>query len=110
MENLQYDVVIGQPTLVKIRSNIDLFRQIVKISYHGKTEILNLGYEQDFGDDTEDDFTSDSESEGDIGEDSDSEDFNGLVLAINEKEDGISANSEDMLVEEKLSHLDEVHD
>ena len=60
------------------------------ISFNGITETLNLGYEPDFGDDTEDDFTSGSDSEADVGEDTDVEDFNGLVLALNEKEDGVN--------------------
>ena len=48
-------------------------------------------------------------AKGDIGEDSDDEDYAGLVLTINEKHDDAIGISEDDMVYQKLCHLDVAH-
>ena len=84
-DNVLHDEEIVHPTLVKIRSSIDLNHHTVKICCNGITEAFNLGYEQDFEDDTEDDFISITEFERDIADESNSKDSNRLLLAISEK-------------------------
>ena len=48
----------------------------------GKAENLNLQYESGTGNDTDDDFTCNIDTENDIGEDSNAEYYAGLVLTV----------------------------
>ena len=106
VDSVPYDLIIGAPTLVKLCTRIDLYHQTVKLRHNGQSETLNLEYEPEIGDDTNDDFTSESETEEDIGEDSETGDLAGLVLTINESDNQLGELSKTDLTEEKLAHLD----
>ena len=60
---LTYDLIIGSPTLVDTCACMDLCHQTVKVRKNGKTETLNLVYEPEINEDTEDELTTDTESD-----------------------------------------------
>ena len=105
MKKVPFELIIGAPALTAMRTSIDLYHQTVTVRHDGQTEILSLEYEPEFGDDTEDDFTSDTEDEKDIGEDSEPSDTEGLVLVVNSEDPHTSMTSKDELIEQKLSHV-----
>ena len=45
--SVPYDSIIGAPKLVEMRACIEVYHQTVTIRNHGKTEVLNLVYEQE---------------------------------------------------------------
>lgn len=100
LSNGPYDLVIGQ-----IQTKINMYHQTVKVKKDGVSETLNLEYEPNVGDDTEDDFINDSSTEVDGGEDPDPEDFAGLVFAIEEKGERAVATNDREVVEEKFGNL-----
>ena len=106
MDSVPFDLIISDPTQIKLRMKIDKYHSTVKVKMNGKSDTLNLQYEPDIGDNTDDDFTSDSESEEDIGEDTDNEDYVGLVLTISEKNDGTVSERDGDMMAQKLSHLE----
>lgn len=63
-----------------------------------KTETLNLQYDPDIGNNTDDDFTSNSSTEEYIGEDSDPEDRAYLFLTVNEREENVTATSKNWVI------------
>ncbi len=69
--------------MIQLRARPDYYRIVLKIHYGGDSEILNYEYERDNGNNSEDEFTSDSagEDEKEV-EDSIEE----LVLMLNEPE------------------------
>ena len=67
--SVPYDLIIGASNLVEMRACIDMYHQTVTIGNHGKTEVLNLIYEPETWYGSDDELTTESES--DIGEDSD---------------------------------------
>ena len=105
MESVPFDLIISDPTQIKLRMKIDKYHSTVKVKMNGKTDTLNLQYEPDVGDNTDDDFTSDSDSHDDIGEDSDPGDYAGLVLTVNEKTVNAIGDGKEDLMTQKLSHL-----
>ena len=108
IENMPFDIIIGDPTQIQMKAKIDKYHATVKLKLNGVTETLNLEYEPEFGDNSEDDFTSETDSETDIGEISDDEDPEALLLMVNdEKEKGTVVTEERDLVDQKLSHLEE---
>ena len=66
IKSFPYDVIIGSPILVDMCACIDLYHQTVKVRKDGTTETLNLVYEAEMYEDTEDELTTDTKS--DIGE------------------------------------------
>ena len=96
-----YELIIGLPTMVKLRCKLDVFNQTARFKHGSTTQTLPLEYEPEAGEDTEDDFTSDSESVGDIGEDSSPDEDDSLVLVLNDKGESRG----DDCVDEKLNHL-----
>ena len=74
--SVPYDLIIGAQTLVEMRACIDIYHQTVTIRNHGKKEVLNLVYEPETWDGSDDELITESES--DIGEDSDKEDYSAL--------------------------------
>ncbi len=63
IKSLPYDLTIGCPKLVYICACIDLYHQTVKVRKDGQTETLNLVYEQEIYEDTEDELNTDKESD-----------------------------------------------
>ena len=80
--SVPYDCIIGAPTLVEMRVCIDMHHQTVTIRNHGKTEVLNLVNEPETWDGSDDEPPTESES--DIGEDSDKLDYSAFVLTLKE--------------------------
>lgn len=66
LNKVPYDLIIGAPTLVQIITRIDMYHQTVKEQKNGKSDILNLEHEPNVGDNTKDDFTTDSSAEEDM--------------------------------------------
>ncbi len=102
LEETPYDILIGLPNMIQLRARPDNYRMVLKIHCGGDSEILNYEYERDNGNNSEDEFTSESadEDEHEI-EDSVEE----LVLMLNEPEKKACSSDEDALLDEKLSHL-----
>ena len=75
--SVPYALIISAPTLVEMHACIDMYHQTVTIRNHGKTEVLNLMHEPETWDGSDDGLTTESES--DIGEDSDKEDYSVFV-------------------------------
>lgn len=71
LESISYDLIIGDATQICMRMKIDKYKSAVKVRRDGVTESLNLEYEPEIGDETEDDFTSETDTEAVIGGDSD---------------------------------------
>ena len=107
MESVPFDLIISDPTQIKLRMKIDKYHSTVKVKMNGKSDTLNLQYEPDVGNNTDDDFTSGTSSEEDIGEESDHEEYAGLVLTVSERHSSAADSSEgkDMMTQ-KLSHLE----
>ena len=59
-----------------------MHHQMVTIRNHGKTEVLNLVYEPETWDESDEGLTNKSES--DIGEDSEKRDYSAFVLTLKE--------------------------
>ena len=53
VDGVPYDLIIGALVLVKLKAKNNMYKQIVKIRYEGKVEILNLEYEGNGEDDSE---------------------------------------------------------
>ena len=100
-----YGLIIGEPTLVGMRECIDMYQQTVAIKNHGKTEVLNLVYEPETWVESDDELTTESES--DIGEDSDEGDYRAFVLTLKEDRFLINEVVEIDVTQEKVSHLSE---
>ena len=82
-----YDVIIGAPALTNLRARIDMYKQCVRIRYKGKTETISLEYEHVGEADSEEEFTSCSETDSaDSGEGSDEE----FVLTLSDAYQGAS--------------------
>ena len=62
-KSVPYGLIIASLTLVDICACIDLYHQTVKVSKEEKTETLNLFYEPEMSEDTEDELTVDTESD-----------------------------------------------
>ena len=99
IKSVPFHLIIGAPTLVLMCTSIDLYHHTVKIWYSGQTETLSLEYEPEFGDDTEDDFTSDSTKEDDIGEESDPSEDEVLILMVGDGGENIQAASKDEAID-----------
>ena len=100
-----YDLIIDALTSVEMRGCIDVYHQTVTIRNHGNTELLNLVYEPETWDGSDDEFTSESES--DIDEDSDKRDYNAFVLTLKEDQVPIAEAEEVDVTEEEVTHLPE---
>ena len=66
--SVPYDLIFGASTLVEMRACTDMYHQTVSVRNHGKTEVLNLVYEPETWDGSDDELKTESES--DIREDS----------------------------------------
>ncbi len=88
--------------MIQLRARPDYYRMVLKIQYGGDSEIFNYEYERDSGCTSEDEFTSAiaDEDEQEV-EDSVEE----LVLMLNEPEKKTESSDEDLVLDEKLSHL-----
>ena len=75
--SVPYDLIIGAPTLMEMREWIDMYYQTVTTRNHGKTGVLNIVYQPETWDRSDDELMI--ESEGDIGEDSYKRDFSAFV-------------------------------
>ena len=82
IKSLPYDSIIESPKLVDMCASIDLYHQTVKVKKDDKTETLNLFYEPETYEDTEDELTTDTES--DIGEDSAKHEYGASVLSLSD--------------------------
>ena len=58
-----YGVIVGLPTMIKLRTRPDYYRIVLKAHFEGDSEILNYEYEREVWHISEDEFTS-----GDVGE------------------------------------------
>ncbi len=65
---LSYDLIVRSPTLVDMCACIDLYHKTVKVRKDGQTETLNLVYEPEMYEDTEDELTTERERERVISE------------------------------------------
>ena len=86
-----------------MRACIDMHHQTVRIRNHGKTKVLNLLYEPENWGGSEDELTSESES--DIGEDSDEGNYSAFLLTLNEYRFLMTEIDEIDATEEKVYHL-----
>ncbi len=105
LEETPYDILIGLLTMIQLRVRPDYYRMVLKIHYAWNSEVLNYEYELDSGNTSEDEFTSDG-AEYDKHEEEYS--IEELVLMLNEPQKNSQSQDEDQLIEEKLSHLNEV--
>ena len=96
--SVPYDLIIGASSLLVMRACVDMYHQTVTIRNHGKTEILNLVYKSETLDGSDDELTTESESE--IGEDSDKEDRIAFVLTSKEDRFPITEVEEIYMTEE----------
>ena len=103
--SVPYDLIIDALTLEAMRACIHMYDQTVKIRNHGETEVLNLVYELETWDGSDDELTSESES--DIGEDSDKGHYSAFVLALNKDQVPIAEAEEINVTDEKSTHLRE---
>lgn len=103
------DFIISDTTQIRMRMKIDKYNSTVKFRRNGVTETLNLECEPEFGDDTEDDFTSETDTEEDIVEDFEDGEFYGFKLTIEEDRAELAATSEEELKLEKVQHPEEEH-
>ncbi len=102
LEETPYDILIGLPTMIQLRSRTDYYRVVLKIHYGGDSEILNYEYERDSGKTSEDEHSSDSADEN---EQEIEESVEELGLMLNEPEKKTESSDEHQLLDEKLSHL-----
>ena len=86
-----------------MRACIDMYHQTVTIRNNGKTEVLNLVYEPETWDGSDDELTTESES--DIAEDSDKGEYIAFVLTLKEDQVPIAEVEDIDLTGEKVSHL-----
>lgn len=93
MESVPFDLIITDPAQIKLKMKIEKYHSTVSVRANGRSETLNLQYDLEVGNDTDDDITSDGETDEAIGVDSDAEDYAGLVLTVSEKEDDVTATS-----------------
>ena len=82
-----------------------MYHQTVTIRNRGKTEVLNLVYEPETWDGSDDDLTTESES--DFGQNSDKGDCIAFVLTSKEDRFPSTEIEEIEATEEKVSHLSE---
>ncbi len=82
IKSLRYELIIVSSTLVDMCDCIDLYHQTVKVRKDEKMETLNLVYEPEMYEDTEDELTTDTES--DIGEDSAKHEYGASVLSLSD--------------------------
>ena len=75
------------------------------IRNHGKTKVLNLVYEPETWEGSDDELTTESES--DIGEDSDERDYSAFVVTLKKDQVPIAEAEEIDFTEEKVAHLTE---
>lgn len=105
MIKLPFYIIIGDPALVTMRAKMDRDHHTLRSKVSGVSETWNLEYKPEFGENAEDDVTSNTESEEYIGEDSSPSDVERLVLTLNETSSVCTALLEEDLVEEKVVHL-----
>ena len=103
--SVTYDLIIGTPTLVEMRACIDMYHETVTIRNNATTEELNLMYEPETWDGSDDELTT--ESERDIGEDSDKGYCCAFVLTLKEDRFTITEVEEIDVTQENISHLPE---
>ncbi len=103
IKSLPYDLIIGSPTLVEMCACIDLYHQTVKVRKDGKTETLNLVYEPEMYEDTDEELTTDTES--DIGEESEKDEYSAFVLTFYDVADSSDVGKDVDPVEDKVAHL-----
>ena len=105
IKSLPYHLIIGSPTLVDMCACIDLYHQKVKVRKDGKTETVNLVYEPEMYEDTDDELTTDTES--DIGEESDKDEYSAFLLTLSDVVDSPDVEKYVDPVEDKVAHLSE---
>ena len=88
-----------------MRACIDIYHQKVTIRNRAETEVMNLVYELETWDESDDELVIESDS--DIGKDSDSVEYNALVLTLKDGQVPIAKDEEINAREEKVSHLSE---
>ena len=103
--SVPFDLIIGALTLVETHAFADVYQQTVTIRNRGKTEVLNLVYEPETWDGSDDELTTESES--DIGEDLDKGDYSAFVLTLKEDKFPGTEIEEIDITGEKVSHLSE---
>ena len=65
--SVPYDLIISVLTLVEMCACIDMHQKTITIRNHGKIEVLNLVYEPETWDGSDDEFTTELESDiGDV--------------------------------------------
>ncbi len=82
---------------------IDLYHQTVKVRKDEKIETLNLVYEPEMYEDTEDELTTDTES--DIGVESDKDEYSAFVLTLSDITEASCIEKDVDQVEGKVAHL-----
>ena len=97
-----HDILIGLPATIQLRARSDYYHIVLQIHYRGDSEILNYEYERNNGNNSEDEFTSDT-ADADEQEVEDSTEE--LVLMLNKPDKKTESSNGDQLVDEKLSHL-----
>ncbi len=104
---MPYNLIIDTLTLGQIRARIDRCSPKVQVMKYGNDEVLNLIYEPEVFDDTDDELTTDTESETDVGEVSDKDEFSGLVMTLDVKNETKNEPEEIVLVEQNVEQLEE---
>lgn len=63
LDSVPFDLIISDPIQIKVRIKIDMYLSTVKVRANGKIETLNLEYEPGFGEGSDGDFTSASDTD-----------------------------------------------
>ncbi len=92
LEETAHDILIGLPTVIQLRARPGYYRMVLKIHYGGDSEMLNHEYERDNGNNSKDEFTSDSADEDQHEIEDPVEE---LVLMLNEPKKKTDSSDED---------------
>ena len=104
IESSPYDIIIGLPTMIKLRARPDYHRMVLKVLFEGDSEILNIEYEREVGRSSEKELTSDEVGESNNDEESEE----GLVLMLRDGKTYAPDCEEEELIDQKLCHQNQI--